>query len=193
MFAFGAPSAPVANWGVLGFPEALTIYNFIYSRFPSTAGSGPSPSMATHFRRVGLGASCRIHPRASRLATDRPRRGAGGNLVLRREPRAACPQPTETPRESAQCGERFLRLLRTVDASEVFNDPPSCTPWWSTFPRAMCRPLRPLCRCTPGEMKKGGEPKPAALCPLAVFRIWLTPLYLVFYHQNTGSDSIPLS
>ena len=42
MFAFGAPSAPVANWGVLGFPEALTIYNFIYSRFPSAAGSGPS-------------------------------------------------------------------------------------------------------------------------------------------------------
>src|ERR1039458_652849 len=40
MFAFGAPSAPVANWGVLGFPEALTIYNFIYSRFPSTAGIG---------------------------------------------------------------------------------------------------------------------------------------------------------
>src|ERR1035437_9525441 len=40
-FAFGAPSAPVANWGVLGFPEALTIYNFVYSRFPS-AGSGPS-------------------------------------------------------------------------------------------------------------------------------------------------------
>src|ERR1039458_10396411 len=63
MFDFGAPSAPVANWGVLGFPEALTIYNFIYSRFPSTAGSGHSPSMATRFRRVGLGASCRLHPR----------------------------------------------------------------------------------------------------------------------------------
>src|ERR1022692_3784621 len=42
MFAFCAPSAPVANWGVLGFPEALTIYNFIYSRFPSMAGPGPS-------------------------------------------------------------------------------------------------------------------------------------------------------
>src|ERR1039458_4230313 len=97
MFDFGAPSAPVANWGVLGFPEALTIYNFIYSRFPSTAGSGPSPSMATHFRRVGLGASCRISSQASRLATDRPHRGAGGNLVLRREPRAACSRPTETP------------------------------------------------------------------------------------------------
>src|ERR1017187_5514710 len=34
---------------------------------------------------------------ASRLATDWPRRGAGGNLVLRREPRAACSRPTETP------------------------------------------------------------------------------------------------
>src|ERR1017187_3866958 len=46
-FAFGGPSAPVANWGVLGFPEASSSYNFIYSRFPSTAGSGPSsPSRA---------------------------------------------------------------------------------------------------------------------------------------------------
>src|ERR1035437_6450415 len=48
MFAFGAPSAPVANWGVLGFPEASSSYNFIYSRLPSTAESGPSsPSRAT--------------------------------------------------------------------------------------------------------------------------------------------------
>src|ERR1039458_857686 len=39
MFAFGTPSAPVANWGVLGFPEASSSYNFIYSpRFPFTAG-----------------------------------------------------------------------------------------------------------------------------------------------------------
>jgi hypothetical protein len=37
MFDFGAPSAPVANWGVLGFPEASTIYNFIYSWFPPMA------------------------------------------------------------------------------------------------------------------------------------------------------------
>src|ERR1035437_5308125 len=50
LFAFGAPSAPVANWGVLGFPEALTIYNFIYSRFPCARDDQPdflpqSPSM----------------------------------------------------------------------------------------------------------------------------------------------------
>src|ERR1035437_2134161 len=62
LFDFGAPSAPVANWGVLGFPEALTIYNFIYSRFPSTAGSGlnlraarrPSPSSGCFVGRKGF-------------------------------------------------------------------------------------------------------------------------------------------
>src|ERR1019366_1247169 len=62
MFDFGAPSVPVANWGVLGFPEALTIYNFIYSRFPSTAGSGlnlraarrPSPSSGCFVGRKGF-------------------------------------------------------------------------------------------------------------------------------------------
>jgi hypothetical protein len=41
MFVFGALGEPVANCGVLGFLEALSSYNFIYSRFPSTAGSGP--------------------------------------------------------------------------------------------------------------------------------------------------------
>jgi hypothetical protein len=41
MSAFGAPSAPVANSGDLGFLEASSSYNFIYSRLPSTAGSGP--------------------------------------------------------------------------------------------------------------------------------------------------------
>src|ERR1035437_816233 len=79
LFDFGAPSAPVANWGVLGFPEALTIYNFIYSRFPSTAGSGlnlraarrPSPSSGCFVGRKGFApgigslnttASGRIYP-----------------------------------------------------------------------------------------------------------------------------------
>ena len=55
MFAFGAPSAPVANWGVLGFLEASTIYNFIYNRFPSTAGSGSSPLMAPTSAELALG------------------------------------------------------------------------------------------------------------------------------------------
>src|ERR1039457_7288765 len=56
MFAFGAPSAPVANWCVLGFPEASSSYNFIYSRFPSTPGSGPSsPSRARLSSPLQLG------------------------------------------------------------------------------------------------------------------------------------------
>ena len=43
MSAFGPTSAPVASCGVLGFPEASSSYNFIYSRFASGYGRrGPS-------------------------------------------------------------------------------------------------------------------------------------------------------
>ena len=39
----------------MGFPEASSSYNFIYSRFPSTAGSGPSsPSRDCHLPAVGV-------------------------------------------------------------------------------------------------------------------------------------------
>src|SRR5450759_1132207 len=47
MAAPGQPRAPVATGGFLMLLSALYSYNFIYSRFPPTARSGPSsPSRA---------------------------------------------------------------------------------------------------------------------------------------------------
>lgn len=52
----GGTSAPVAARGILVVLGAPNSYNFIYSRFPSTAGSGPSPPGSA--RRSSPGTGC---------------------------------------------------------------------------------------------------------------------------------------
>src|ERR1017187_3919076 len=88
MFAFGALSGPVANWGVLGFLEASTIYNFIYSPFSPTAGSGPETRGAggrrdRSFKQnyIAINGICARGKDAQRLV-EKKRPKAKQNLVL---------------------------------------------------------------------------------------------------------------